>query len=122
MAEKSLVWSPESLDDLQGVTLEERAKLVLLTMARTDDDVRRAFIKLAIKYHPDKIGGDTERFQLINEAYEFLTKGSIPRKPMLADDELIVRIIGRKVERLIDRQAEWEEYERWRRAQFYEDW
>lgn len=111
-----------NMDDIRGVTLEERAKLVLLTLGRTDEDIRRAFRKMANQYHPDKSGGDTEKFQLINEAYLLLTKGRIPRRPMLADDDLMVRVIGRQVERLIDRQAEWEAYEKRHRAQFYWDW
>lgn len=111
-----------NMDDIRGATLEERAKLVLLTLGRTDEDIRRAFRKLAHQYHPDRAGGDTERFQLINEAYELLTKGTISKRAMLADDELMVRVIGRQVERLIDRQAEWEAYEKRHRAQFYWDW
>jgi hypothetical protein len=119
---KTLTVTSENMDDIRGVTLEERAKLVLLTLGRTDEDIRRAFRKLDHQYHPDRAGGDTERFQLINEAYEFLTKGTIAKRPMLADDDLMVRVIGRRVVRLIDRQAEWEAYEKRHRAQFYWDW
>ncbi len=119
---KTIIRTTELIDDIRGVTLEERAKLVLLTLGRTDKDIRQAFRKLANQYHPDKSGGDTETFQLINEAYLLLTKGSIPRSPMLANDELLVRVIGRKVKRLINRQAKWEEYEKWHRSKFYWDW
>lgn len=37
------------------------------------DDVRKAYRKLAMKYHPDK-GGDPERFQEIQSAYSELTE------------------------------------------------
>ncbi len=37
------------------------------------DDIKRAFHKLAHKYHPDKKGGDEARFKEANEAYQILT-------------------------------------------------
>ncbi|NLE67719.1 MAG: DnaJ domain-containing protein [Lentisphaerae bacterium] len=119
---KNVALSPGNIDDIKGVTLEERAKLVLLTLGKTPADIRRAYRRLANRYHPDKPGGDTERFQVLGEAYALLTQGVVPRRPMLADDSLIVRLIGRRVEPLIDRQKEWEEYMRWNRKQFYWDW
>jgi len=116
---KTLALTPEDIDDIKGVTLEERAKLVLLTLGRTPDDIRKAYRKLAKRYHPDTAGGNTERFQVISEAYEFLTQGTILKRPLLADDELIVRVTGRQVEPLIDQQKEWKKYEKWRREHFY---
>jgi molecular chaperone DnaJ len=41
----------------------------------TEDEIKRAFRKLAHEYHPDKRGGDKEaeeKFKAINEAYETL--------------------------------------------------
>lgn len=37
------------------------------------DDVKKAFRKLAHKYHPDKKGGDETKFKEINEAYSVLS-------------------------------------------------
>lgn len=119
-AVKAWILTSENMDDIRGVTLEERARLVLLTLGKTADEIHRAYRKMAVRHHPDRTGGNTLRFQLINEAYEILTQGAIPRKPLLADDALLVRIIGRKVETLIDKQKAWEEYQRWHRAHFYE--
>lgn len=37
------------------------------------DEVKKAFRKLAVQYHPDKQGGDEAKFKEINEAYEVLS-------------------------------------------------
>jgi DnaJ-class molecular chaperone len=39
----------------------------------TKDEIKKAFRKLAIKYHPDKGDGDEAKFKEINEAYEVLS-------------------------------------------------
>ena len=116
---KTLALALENIDDIKGVTLEERAKLVLLTLGRTPDDIRKAYRKLAKRHHPDTAKGDTQKFQVINEAYEFLTRGTISNSPLLANDELIVRITGKYIEPLINGQKEWKRYEKWRRDHFY---
>ncbi|MFA5778325.1 MAG: molecular chaperone DnaJ [Candidatus Paceibacterota bacterium] len=37
------------------------------------DEIKKAFYKLAHKYHPDKGGGDEAKFKQVNEAYQVLS-------------------------------------------------
>jgi len=39
----------------------------------TPDDIKKAFRKLAHKYHPDKGGTDEQKFKEITEAYSILS-------------------------------------------------
>ena len=38
----------------------------------SQDELKKAFRKLAHKYHPDKQGGDEEKFKEVNEAFQVL--------------------------------------------------
>lgn len=44
-----------------------------LSRTATKDEINKAFRKLAQKYHPDKQGGDAQKFKEINEAYQTLS-------------------------------------------------
>lgn len=51
----------------------------------TDDEIKKAYKKMAFKHHPDK-GGDIEKFKEINEAYTTLTNSDpIDTFPDLAE-------------------------------------
>jgi len=39
----------------------------------SDEDIKRAYRRLAQKHHPDKPGGDEKKFKEINEAYQVLS-------------------------------------------------
>lgn len=42
----------------------------------SDDEIKKAYRRLAHKYHPDKAGGDAEKFKEINAAYQVLSDKS----------------------------------------------
>ena len=44
-----------------------------VTKSASKDDIKKAFYKLASKYHPDKKGGDEAKFKEVNEAYQVLS-------------------------------------------------
>lgn len=116
---KALTVKLDRTDDIRGATLEERAKLVLMTLGRTPAEIKVAYRRMAREHHPDRRAGDKETFQVVSEAYTLLTGGSVPKKPLLSDDVLLLQITGRRVEPLLDKQKQWEDYERWRREHFY---
>src|SRR5487761_496090 len=41
--------------------------------AANKDEIKKAYRELAHKYHPDKKGGDEQKFKEINEAYQVLS-------------------------------------------------
>ena len=60
---------------MHQVSLEEFKRAVesleLLSLT-SKEHVRKKYLKLSRKYHPDMDGGSTEKFQEIREAYEIL--------------------------------------------------
>lgn len=46
----------------------------------SDDEIKKAYRRLAHKYHPDKQGGDEKKFKEINEAYQVLSDKSKRRQ------------------------------------------
>ena len=47
-------------------------KILGIPKSASKDDVKKAFRKMAHKYHPDKPGGDAEKFKRASEAYSIL--------------------------------------------------
>lgn len=72
----------ESMLNLRGDSLEEAYKVLEIDSNATDEEVRSAYRKMAVKHHPDKVanlGEDvrkaaTEKLQRINEAKDRIYK------------------------------------------------
>jgi len=47
-------------------------KILEVSKDATQDEIKKAYRRLAHKYHPDKENGDEEKFKKINEAYQVL--------------------------------------------------
>jgi len=58
-----------------GIADADRLSLRELSAARR---------RLALKYHPDRIGGDAEEFQRMNLAYQILSANFRQRKPTIS--------------------------------------
>lgn len=43
-----------------------------VSKSASEDEIKKAFRKAAVKHHPDKEGGDEAKFKEVNEAYEVL--------------------------------------------------
>ncbi len=48
-------------------------ELLGVTKGASKEEIKKAFYKLAAKYHPDKKGGDEAKFKEVNEAYQVLS-------------------------------------------------
>jgi len=54
------------------VSLTEAFSILELPYGASDDDVRRAYKAAALKYHPDKVGGDADMFHRIKAARDII--------------------------------------------------
>ena len=71
-----------SLSEFQDAV--ESLELISL---RTKEDIRKKYLKLSRKYHPDMEGGTTEKFQEIRAAYEVLVEYMDNFRFVFSDEE-----------------------------------
>jgi len=71
-----------SLSEFQDAV--ESLELISL---QTKEDVRKKYLKLSRKYHPDMEGGSTEKFQEIRQAYEVLVEYMDNFRFVFSDEE-----------------------------------
>lgn len=53
--------------------MDDYYQVLGLNRNASDEEIKTAYRKLAHKYHPDKAGGDEQKFKKINEAYQVLS-------------------------------------------------
>ena len=58
------------------MTKRDYYEILGITKTASADEIKKAYRRLAVQYHPDKEGGSEEKFKEINEAYEVLKDSS----------------------------------------------
>src|SRR5258708_6111622 len=53
--------------------MKDYYKVLGVQQAASEDEIKKAYRRLAHKYHPDKSGGDENKFKEISEAYQVLS-------------------------------------------------
>jgi len=53
--------------------MQDYYEILGIQKSASDEEIKKAYRKLAHKYHPDKDGGDEQKFKQINEAYQILS-------------------------------------------------
>ncbi len=66
---------------------QDAVKTLDLISLRTKEDVRKKYLKLSRKYHPDMEGGSTKKFQEIRQAYEVLVEYMENFRFVFSDEE-----------------------------------
>ncbi len=54
------------------MTKRDYYEILGISKSASADEIKKAYRKAAVKYHPDKEGGDEDKFKEVNEAYEVL--------------------------------------------------
>ncbi len=60
----------KSPEDDEAVDVDDDFKIMGLSRSSSEEDLKKAYKKKALKTHPDKIGGDGSAFKKMKQAYE----------------------------------------------------
>ena len=72
---ESFVWSNEQVDAIKRIkSARDFYEILGVPKSATDLDIKKAYKKLALKYHPDKCKapGTSEAFQIVAKAFDIL--------------------------------------------------
>jgi molecular chaperone DnaJ len=58
------------------MTKRDYYEILGISKNASEDEIKKAYRKAAVKYHPDKDGGDEAKFKEVSEAYEILKDNS----------------------------------------------
>ena len=53
--------------------MKDYYKILGVSRTASDEEIKKAYKKMSMKYHPDRPAGDEEKFKDINKAYEILS-------------------------------------------------
>ncbi|MDO8537009.1 MAG: molecular chaperone DnaJ [bacterium] len=56
--------------------MKDYYKILGITKGASEEEIKKAYRRLAHQHHPDKAGGDEKKFKEINEAYQVLSDGN----------------------------------------------
>ena len=57
---------------MTGNMSKDYYKILGLEKNASEEEIKKAYRRLAHQYHPDKNGGDEQKFKDVNEAYQVL--------------------------------------------------
>ena len=94
--------------DCKDIMTETLAcKILNISRKHTFEMRKKAYFKMALRHHPDKPGGDKEKFQNVKEAYDFLNlKGLDPREE---SEDLSYIDMLKQVVRFISPTTQWDD-------------
>ena len=61
------------LENLDPKGIMDYYRLLEIKKTSSPSQIKKAYYRLSLRYHPDRPGGDSQRFKEISEAYQVLS-------------------------------------------------